>query len=374
MSARRRCGPRVGAVNDDSPRRRGLLHGVFDSFPDAVVVADAQERIVLANSRCREVFGHDPHGLIGRSLATLVPDARRTGHSGQRRLDLVAVREDGARFAAEVALSPIELEGTRYTAMTVRDVSEHHRLQQEADRMRDDLVATVSHELRTPLTSIVGYTELLMDLPAQDLSPTARRLLDVVARNATRELRLVDDLLTLAFLGQDQMPVVLGPVDLGQVVRAAAEAGEGQARRRGLTVEVDVAGVAPVRGDVERLAQVVDNLLANAVKFTPSGGRVDLRVLDGGDAAVLEVADTGPGVPPDDLERIFDRLYRTADAVSAHVPGAGLGLPIVRAIIEAHGGVVEAFSTPGNGTLVRARVPYASSERTSTTAEVSSGP
>jgi two-component system, OmpR family, sensor histidine kinase BaeS len=245
---------------------------------------------------------------------------------------------------------------------------------EQVDAERRDLVATVSHELRTPLASIIGYTELLQDLPDEDLSPTARRLVGVVERNAARELRLVDDLLTLAFLGEGRMPVALGPVDLGEIVRGAAETGRTPARRRGLTLEVQDAGVAPVQGDAQRLGQVVDNLLTNAVKFTPPGGRVVLRVLDDGDAALLEVADTGPGVPAEDLERIFERLYRSEAAVRGQVPGAGLGLPIVRAIIEAHGGRVEATSEPGAGTVVRARVPYVPRLSASTTAEASTGP
>jgi signal transduction histidine kinase len=268
---------------------------------------------------------------------------------------------------------PVWQEGAAYTLMTVRDVADGESGEERAERLREDLIATVSHELRTPLTSIIGYTELLQDLPDDDLSATARRLVGVVHRNAARELRLVDDLLTLAFLGEERMSVALGPVDLGEIVRSAAETGRTPARRRGLTLEVQDARVAPVQGDAQRLGQVVDNLLTNAVKFTPPGGRVVLRVLDDGDAALLEVADTGPGVPAEDLERIFERLYRSEAAVRAQVPGAGLGLPIVRAIMEAHGGRVEATSEAGAGTIVRAWVPYASA-LTSTTAEASSGP
>ena len=363
---------------DEPPAPRGLLHGAFESFPDAVVLVDHDDRIVLANREAGRLFGHDPEALPGQPLSVLVPPA--PGQVGTeegsepRRRELEAVRGDGSRFAAEVSRAPVQHDGAAYTLMTMRDVSDRERLHDQADRVREDLIATVSHELRTPLTSIIGYTELLQDLPEEEVSPTARRLLGVVQRNAARELRLVDDLLTLAFLGQERMSVALEPVDLGQIVRSAAETGRTSARRRGLTVEVHDAGVDLVHGDAQRLGQVVDNLLANAVKFTPPGGRVELRVLDDGDAALLEVADTGPGVPAEDLERIFERLYRSAGAVEAQVPGAGLGLPIVRAIMDAHGGRVEASSEPGSGTVVRVRVPYPSSERTSTTAEASTGP
>jgi signal transduction histidine kinase len=327
----------------------GLPQEAFESFPDAVVVVDAQERIVLANDRARRLSGRAAEELAGQPATVLLPQP------------------------AEVVRVPLRSGGATYTMLTVRPRPEGGD-EARADRVREDLIATISHELRTPLTSIIGYAELLQDLPDEDVSPTARRLLDVVERSAARELRLVDDLLTLAFLGEEQMPVALGPVDLGAIVRSAAETGRTPARRRGLTLEVHDAGVGPVLADAQRLGQVVDNLLTNAVKFTPPGGRVELRVLDGGDAALLEVADTGPGVPTEDLERIFERLYRSASAVRGQVPGAGLGLPIVRAIVEAHGGRVEATSGPGAGTVVRVRVPYASSGRTSTTAEVASEP
>jgi protein-histidine pros-kinase len=352
----------------EPPTRHELLHGAFESFPDAVVVADDRKRIVLANAGCRELLGHDPRHLVGQPVSLLVPSLPAGVGQQARRVELSAVRADGTRLPAEVTLAPLAHDGGAYWVVTVRD------LQQQADDLRSDLIATVSHELRTPLTSIVGYAELLRDLPDDDVSPAARRLVGVVERNAARELRLVDDLLTLAFLGKEQMPVALRPLDLGEVVRGSVEAGRTPARRRGLVLAVHDAGVPLVHGDAQRLGQVVDNLLANAVKFTPPGGRVDLRVRDDGDAALLEVADTGPGVPEADLERIFDRLYRTAAAVRAQVPGAGLGLAIVRAIMDAHGGQVEARSTPGRGTVVRVRVPYRSSARTSTTAEVSSGP
>jgi signal transduction histidine kinase len=333
----------------EPPIPPGLPQEAFESFPDAVVVVDAQERIVLANERARRLCGRAAEELAGQPVSVLLPPR------------------------AEVVQVPLRSGGGTYALITVRAGPERGD-EARADRVREDLIATVSHELRTPLTSIIGYAELLQDLPDEDVSPTARRMLDVVERSAARELRLVDDLLTLAFLGEERMPVALGPVDLGAIVRSAAETGRTPARRRGLTLEVHDAGVGPVRGDAQRLGQVVDNLLTNAVKFTPPGGRVDLRVLDDGDAALLEVADTGPGVPAEDLERIFERLYRSASAVRGQVPGAGLGLPIVRAIVEAHGGRVEATSEPGAGTVVRVRVPYASSGRTSTTAEVASGP
>ncbi len=354
--------------------RHELLQGVFESFPDAVVVTDDHARIVLANAGCRALLGHDPPRLVGQPLSLLVPSLPAGTGEEPGRVATSAVRADGTRLPAEVTRTPLVLDGGAWAVVTVRDRAGPHGPRPDADDLRADLIATVSHELRTPLTSIVGYTELLQDLPEDDVSPTARRLVGVVERNAARELRLVDDLLTVAFLGRERLPVTLGPVDLGATVRGAVETWRTPARRRRLVLEVHDAGGPPVRGDARRLAQVVDHLLANAVKFTPPGGRVELCVRDGGDAALLEVVDTGPGVPAADLERIFDPLYRAAGAVRAQVPGAGLGLALVRAIVDAHDGQVEARNGPAGGTVVRVRVPYGASGRTSTTAEASSGP
>lgn len=349
-----------------------LFRGIFDSTPDAVVVVDLEGTIVLANAQCLPVFGYQPGELLGRPIEDLVPPRLRRGHparrdgfvnGGERRpmglLQLEAVRCDGTVFPAEVSLAPLDVAGGHFTSATVRDTTERLRLQRETDRVRDDVIATVSHELRTPLTSIIGYTELMSDLADEDLGAAARRLLAVIERNAVRELRLVNDLLTLASLGQERMPVTLMSVDLATVVRNAVETARVAARGRGVTVEVTDAGVPRVHGDAQRLGQVVDNLLANALKFTPPGGRVELRVTDGGDEVVLEVEDTGLGIRPADLDRIFDRLYRTTDAQREQVPGAGLGLPIVKAIVDAHGGSVSAECEPGRGALLRVRLPYA---------------
>ena len=192
----------------------------------------------------------------------------------------------------------------------------------------------------------------------EDIGPDARALLAIVQRNADRELRLVNDLLTLGFLGRHQLDVRRDRVDLRQVLRSAREDTARRVWESGLPVRWEEAPVPPVSGDEQRLVQVVENLVTNALKFTPQGS-VTVRLRDGGHQAVLEVSDTGVGVSEDELPRLFERLYRAPGAVAAQIPGAGLGLPIVQAIVDAHDGEVAVESTPGVGTTFRVTLPYA---------------
>jgi signal transduction histidine kinase len=242
--------------------------------------------------------------------------------------------------------------------VTVRDATGQRRLEAESQHLRDDLIATVSHELRTPLTSIIGYTELMADLDDADLSRRARKLLGVIERNAERELQLVDDLLTMAYLDDNRLRIDRRSVGLVAIARRVVDDAGLRARERGLELRLVAADIAPVHGDFYRLVQVLENLLTNALKFTSPGGRVDVVVLDDGPMGVVEVRDTGMGVSPEEKERVFERLYRAPSAIRRQAQGAGLGLPIVRAIVEAHDGTVAVESEVGVGTTVRVAIPH----------------
>ncbi|MBC9733159.1 PAS domain S-box protein [Nocardioides marmotae] len=365
-------------VRDVTERRRQerQFRELIEAAPDPTVIVDGSGVIVQGNRQVDRVFGYQPGELVGSPIEHLVPERFRHGHVAQRSgyvgapvirgmgqgRELHAVRKDGSEFPVEISLSPIETDDGLLVAAAIRDVSERRRIQQTADRIRDEFLATVSHELRTPLTSIVGYAELLGDLGEDEIGPQARRMLQVIDRNARRELRLVNDLLTLARLQEEGLHVELATVDLLDVVRAAVEDARLAARGRGIEVTVEAAPGADltVRGDPGRLGQVVGNLLGNAVKFTPPGGRVllGLAAVPGG-VIELRVCDTGPGMGPEEVEQAFDRLYRAPAAVRDQVPGAGLGLSIARAVVDAHGGTIEVGSELGAGTTVTVRLAAA---------------
>jgi protein-histidine pros-kinase len=354
---------------------RDLFRGLLESAPDAVVIVDEAGIVVLANRRVVPMFGYEPDELLGRSVEILVPERYRVGHQAQREgflrdpvvrpmgsgRDLHAVRKDGAEVPVEIWLSTLETDDGVLVSAAVRDTSERRRLQREADRLRDELVATVSHELRTPLTSIIGYVELLDDLEGDALSEEGRRMLGVIERNAHRELHLVNDLLDLGSIRATTVDVQ-HRVELAPLVRASAEGARVTARARGVELVADVPDGLEVLGDPQRLGQVLDNLVGNALKFSSPGGTVTIAGgqdgQDGQDGTVwLEVRDEGTGIPEEELPRIFDRLYRSSDAVRQQVPGAGLGLTIAQAIVEAHGGRIGATSRVGAGTTVRVELP-----------------
>ncbi|WP_203668548.1 PAS domain-containing sensor histidine kinase [Cellulomonas pakistanensis] len=225
----------------------------------------------------------------------------------------------------------------------------------EAARLQDQFTGMISHELRTPVSAIVGHLDLLRDDP---LTPDQRRSVEVAERNAGRLLRLVDDLLFTARVDAGRFPLALADVDVAEVARAAVESAGPAAERAGVALVLDVPDEPVVlRADAVRLAQVGDNLLSNAVKFTPAGGTVTVRVSATVDHVRLAVADTGAGIPADEVDRLFTRFFRTTTATRNAVPGVGLGLAITRSVVVAHGGVMEVTSTEGAGTTFTAVLP-----------------
>jgi two-component system, OmpR family, phosphate regulon sensor histidine kinase PhoR len=229
------------------------------------------------------------------------------------------------------------------------------------DRAKDEFLSSVSHELRTPLTSINGYVELLEDEDADPPSAQQRRLLTVVRRNVDRLGALIEDLLTLSRIESGAFRTTFEPVDLAELVRAGVADLRPQAEQGGIDVHVEVPGQPVlVEGDPGQLARVVLNVLGNAIKFTPARGRVyvALRVEEPPEPVLLEIADSGIGIPESDLDHVASRFFRAGNAVVAGVPGTGLGLVIVRTILDNHAGSLELASREGEGTTVRMRLPY----------------
>jgi signal transduction histidine kinase len=227
----------------------------------------------------------------------------------------------------------------------------------ELDRLKDEFVASVSHELRTPLTSIRGYLELVRDGEAGPLTDEQQEFLGVVDRNADRLLRVVSDLLFVAQVDAGKLAVELEPLDLAELARETADVARPAAEAKGVELRLETAPVPPLDGDRARLGQLLDNLVSNAVKFTPSGGRVVVRTAGLDDGALLAVEDTGIGVAPADRDRLFERFYRTRAATEQAIQGTGLGLSIARAIVDAHGGTIGVESESGRGSTFRVVLP-----------------
>lgn len=294
----------------------------------------------------------DPMGPGVRMLLGLAGD----GVPVDRTLDLVT--GDGQVFPARLTVTPrTDSAGRGLGYLLV--VSDETRAA-EAARAKDEFVGMVSHELRTPLSSILGYVDLLQDDPAQPLTEEQQQLLDVVDRNARRLLTLVGDLLLSAQVSSGHLRLDLREVDVVPVVSDALESAAPRAGEAGVTLTGHMpAGPVRVMADPVRLTQAIDNLVSNAIKFTPQGGHVDVAVADEEDRLTITVCDTGIGIPPDEIDQLFTRFYRSSTATRNAVPGIGLGLAITRAIVEAHGGTIDVTSELGTGTELRMTFPHA---------------
>ncbi len=294
-------------------------------------------------------------GLVGSALLIallttyltryIVVPVRRTVKAARK----LTLGDLSARVVEEGDAEPVELARAFNTMAASLE---------ESERLKDEFFALVSHELRTPLTSIIGYLELVLD-DEEELSPDARRFLEVVERNAKRLLRLVGDMLFVAQVEAGRLSLERAPVDLAAIASEAVEAARPAAERRRVTLTLESEEVRSLHGDADRFGQMIDNLISNALKFTHEGGSVIVRLRDTGAAAVVEVADDGMGIPDAEQQRLFERFFRASTATSQAVPGAGLGLTIVKTIAEAHGGSVGLASSEGVGTTVTVTLPYA---------------
>jgi signal transduction histidine kinase len=227
----------------------------------------------------------------------------------------------------------------------------------ELMRLKDDFVATVSHELRTPLTSIMGYLELIDQDAATGRTADQEQFLAVVQRNADRLLRLVSDLLLVAEVEDNTLALDLQDVDLGEIARDCVEAAKPAADAKQIQLTLSDGSPGHLEGDPVRLAQLLDNLVSNAIKFTPVGGDVMVKTGDGDGKAVVTVTDSGIGVSTVDQAQLFDPFFRARTTTAQAVQGTGLGLTITKAIVDAHGGSITVESRVGTGTTFRVLLP-----------------
>jgi heavy metal sensor kinase len=289
-------------------------------------------------------------GLLGLALSALL--AFVITRSVARPLQQVAAAADAIAQGDLEARAPVAgPEEVQALACSFNEMSR----QVEASRLAQrDLVANVAHDLRTPLTSVEGFAQALVDGTAA--TPAAQRqAAAAIYEEAGRMRRMVNQLLDLARFEAGQIQVERAPVDLAALARKRARVWEPQAKEAGITLRVEVSGAPVVAGDEGRLIQLLDNLLSNALRYTKAGGRVTVSVASTPPEVVLAVADTGEGIPPEALERIFERFYRGDPSRGGE--STGLGLAIVREIVRAHGGTIQAESVVDVGSKFTVRFP-----------------
>src|SRR5262245_36756384 len=339
----------------------------------AIFLLDVTGHIISWNRGAQRLKGYAPPDIIGKHFSQFYPpevprqvidDELVTAvEEGQFRGEGWRVRADGTQFWADVTITPVrDASGTlRAFAKVTRDMTARRIAQEEreqhlreqvaraeaerANQLKDAFLATLSHELRTPLNAIVGWTHLLQ---CRDVDDEVRRGLDVIARNANAQTQLISDILDISRISTGRVHLRVQRVDLPAVIEAAVDAVSPAALAKGIRITRLLDSPGPVSGDPDRLLQVVWNLLSNAVKFTPRGGRVEVRLQRVNSHVEIAVQDNGAGIAPEFLSHVFEP-FRQADASPTRVHGGlGLGLAIVRQLIELHGGRVWAAS-PGLG-------------------------
>ncbi|MFW6125251.1 MAG: sensor histidine kinase, partial [Pirellulales bacterium] len=336
---------------------RQQLRAVLDSMAEGVIAVDAQQRIVVFNTAARTLLGLD-------ETATDHPVWERVRHPQLQRWVSEAL-EQGEPAGGEIELpqpvtrylsvraAPLPGRPPRGAVVVAGDITELRRL----ERVRQEFVANASHELKTPLASIHACVETLMDGAMED--PKARaNFLRTIEQQTQRLDRLVADMLTLARAESRQSPAARRPVSIDRAARACHQRQQRLAERKQIRLEIEpppepVLAVA----DDETLEQILDNLVDNAIKYTPQRGAVTVRWRAEDAEAVIEVQDTGVGIPRKQLQRVFERFYRVDRARSRDLGGTGLGLSIVKHLAQAHGGSVSATSQLGRGSTFSVRLP-----------------
>jgi PAS domain S-box-containing protein len=356
---------------------------LYQTAPVGLAFFDSDLRFVRVNQRLAAMNGRSPADHIGKRMQEVVPDLadsiepllRKVLRSGRPVIDqevrgttagsdvvrtwLIGCRPVANRHLSGVSAAVLDI--------TARKKAEEARLldreklarSESADRAKEKFLATLSHELRTPLTAILGWSRLLQSGNLDE--EAARSALEAIQRNAKLQAKIVDDLLDIARILSGKVDLDTKRLRLGPLMEATARSLEPAARAKTVGIRAELGGAAAVvAGDPERLHQVIWNLLSNAIKYTPSGGEVELRLECDGFEAEITVADTGPGIPVAFLPYLFDPFWQAESSATQATGGLGLGLAIVRHLVEQHGGTVHAENRAGGaGAQFTVRLPLA---------------
>ena len=359
---------------------RNRSSAILRSMVEGVAVIDAQERLVFSNRAFSEILNIDSKSSEGRPLIEVVRNSELTGLirkalDGEEGLQSDIVTGIVLQQSFSVTAAPVKaLEPTAGVSnasgasaaifpapkpsgavVVLHDVTELRRL----ERVRQDFVANVSHEFKTPLTAIQGFAETLLGGALED-PKNNRRFLEIMRDHANRLARLTDDLLKLARIEAGKLELEFSPVGVIEFIERCAETALMKASRKQITLDIEIPpGLPPVRGDASLLRDVLQNLVDNAIQYTPPGGRICVSARVNSNEMVIEVMDTGIGIPLVDQERIFERFYRVDAARSREAGGTGLGLSIAKHIIDAHDGRLWVESTVGEGSRFSFSIPLA---------------
>lgn len=336
---------------------------IVNTVRDGIVTVTADLKIQTCNNSASRIFGYHMVEMLGQNLLSLIsePTANRLAFAikqdgaAEQSLffgltdGMIGLRKDGTVFPLEISITSMEVDETILSTVVFRDLTEQQRI----DRMKSEFVSVVSHELRTPLTSMLGSLSLMQSGLLGAIPEAAEKALSIANSNAKRLINLVNDIIDTEQMKAGKYAVTLKPTDIAKTVRSAVEHNEAYANKLDVSVNLDIfSGAAKVMADSERLAQVLDNLISNAIKFSPEGESVDVCVLEHEDLVRIEVHDLGPGIPDDLQEKIFEPFFQIETSNNRGTGGAGLGLAIAKTIIGMHNTTIRVSSQTGVGTCM----------------------
>lgn len=334
-----------------------ILRSLLEANRESVVVVNDARRIVAANRAAVSALTRLDMPMLGRRLSEVIRDlqlheafsqALDAGLSSDVKMDFIG----SGKRSFDIHVSPIELDGSRHAVGVFYDVTQVERL----EKIRQEFLSNISHELRTPLTSIMAFVETLED-GAIDDRENNRRFLGVIRRNAERMHELIADILELSMIESGNVSIQTKQVRLKALVDEVFTSLSSKASGRDIKLVNRISPASKAQADPVRLEQMLTNLIDNAIKFNRPGGDVTLTAFESDEKASISVTDTGEGILPDHLPRVFERFYRADRGRTREVGGTGLGLAIVKHLARLHGGEVSVSSTPSEGTVFTIELP-----------------
>lgn len=373
------CGNGGGDPVDEEVRKsEAFTRAILNTVIDGIITIGEDGIILGVNPAVQKIFGYTEEELVGNKVNTLMPEPYRTEHdtylknyltTGVKKIiglgrEVRGRRKDGTEFPLDLAVSEMWVGGKRMFVGILRDISDKKLL----ERQKNDFYAMVTHDIKSPLTVILGYAEFLLDMKKEELPNDVLDMVEGIQENGRKIAHMVEDFLTISRLESEWIPVSPNKEDMASVLYSVYSDFLPQAEKKRIDFTLDENKyLPPLFVDKRYITRAIGNIVQNAVKYTPEGGRVTIgaHFMPGGqDAVVITVSDTGPGIPKQDRGKIFEKYYRSKGTSGAK--GSGLGLAIAKTIVEAHCGRIELESEPGKGSTFRLVLPLRACERKKT--------